>query len=85
MMKRFLEFVGYWAFWPLIAHFRKFWHEGHFLTTSGTKRIKERKCFEDSTIVSSRATISEVFKILILLRYPRWSVGQLFLIASLGL
>ena len=52
--------VLYVAFWPLICHAKKFYHEGHYLTSSGEARIKERKKFEASTIVSSRAQISEV-------------------------
>ena len=48
------------GFWPLISHAKKFYHEGRYLTSYGKDRIKERKRFEVSTIVSSRAQISEV-------------------------
>ena len=52
--------VLYVGFWPLICHAKKFYHEGRYLTSYGKERIKERKRFEESTIVSSRAQISEV-------------------------
>ena len=52
--------VLYVGFWPLICHAKKFYHEGSYLTSYGKDRIKERKRFEESTIVSSRAQISEV-------------------------
>ena len=62
MLKLFSQAVGFVALWPVIAHCRKFFFEARFLTTSGTTRIKNRKKFEECTIVSSRATISEVFR-----------------------
>ena len=52
--------VLYVAFWPIISHAKKFYHEGRYLTSYGKDRIEERKRFEESTIVSSRAQISEV-------------------------
>ena len=50
----------YVGFWPLICHTKKFYHEGRYLTSYGKRRIQERKRFEQSTIISSRAQISEV-------------------------
>ena len=60
MIWYYVTAVLYVAFWPLICHAKKFYHEGHYLTSYGKDRIKERKRFEESTIVSSRAQISEV-------------------------
>ena len=60
MIRNGVTAVLYVAFWPLICHAKKFYHEGSYLTSSGEDRIKERKKFEASTIVSSRAQISEV-------------------------
>ena len=60
MVWHWVTAVLYVAFWPLICHAKKFYHEGRYLTSYGKDRITERKRFEESTIVSSRAQISEV-------------------------
>ena len=48
------------AFWPIVCFWNQFWHKGCYLTSYGNNRIKKRKLFNESTIVASRAQISEV-------------------------
>ena len=60
MIRNGVTAAFYVAFWPLISHAKKFYHEGRYLTSYGKDRIKQRRRFEESTIVSSRAQISKV-------------------------
>lgn len=48
------------AFWPIVCFWYQFWHKGRYLTSYGKNRIERRKLFNESTIVASRAQISEV-------------------------
>ena len=48
------------AFWPIVCFCNLFWNKGCYLTSYGKNRIERRKLFNESTIVASRAQISEV-------------------------
>ena len=79
MIRNGVTAVLYVIFWPLISHAKKFYREGRYLTSYGKDRIKERKRFEESTIVSSRAKISKVCSsstfqplLQLYLLMPRW-------------
>ena len=48
------------AFWPIVCFCKHFYHKGLYMTSYGKNRIEQRKPFNASTIVASRAQISEV-------------------------
>ena len=55
-----LKGIALVAFWPIVCFFNQFWSKGRYLTSYGKTRIERRKLFNESTIVASRAQISEV-------------------------
>ena len=55
-----LKGVALVAFWPVYCCCKQFWHKGLYLTSYGKKRIERKETYNESTILASRAQISEV-------------------------